>query len=218
MSSTSPRRELCKKKPFEPLARRPSRSASLDESDSDAEAPVLPPPAVAVSATYNGQKKSIRIDDGGGLRVHWARFRRHLGTGTSLSTSSLVEDSAPSSNAGLCGDSQGEHQCEDDAEVNEVVVDRNWSEESKSFVSLSEQNLSLDRPGGHHPIASPSTERESDALHAGGFWGLCTPLIILRWRVFPAIVDFFSPKFLNQKSELHYVKENWFMRKVRAPT
>jgi hypothetical protein len=33
--------------------------------------------------------------------------------------------------------------------------------------------------------------------------------------VFPAIVAFFSSEFPNQKSELHYVKENWFVRKVR---
>lgn len=212
MSSLTPHRELDEKKPFEPPAGPSSRSVSLDEPDFDHEAQVLPPPVVAASTPYDRPKKTIRIDGSRGLRVHWARFRRRLGAGTSPSTSSLVEDSAPSSSVGLRGDPKGGSQCDDDAEVDEVVVDRNWSDEIKSSVSLSEHDISLDRPDGHHPTAGPSTDRDSVALHTSGF---CTPLVILRWHLFPAIVEFFSPKFLNEKSELHYVKESWFMRKVR---
>lgn len=214
MSSPSPRRELDEKKPFEPPAGTSSRSLSLDEPDSDHEAPVLPPPVVAASTPYNRQR-TIRIDGGRGLHVHWTRFRRRLGAGTSPSTSSLVEDSAPSSSVGPRGDPTRGSQCDDNVEVDEVIIDRNWSDEIKSSVSLSEQDISLDRPGGHHPTTGPSTDRDSVALHTNGFWGLCTPLVILRWRLFPALVEFFSPKFLNEKSELHYVKENWFMHKVR---
>ena len=216
MSSSSTRREFPIKKPLEPLPRS-SRSLSLDEPDSDPEAPVLPPPAAAITTTYSRPKKTLRIDGGPGLRVYWTRFRRRLGAGTAPSTSSLVDSSAQGSNDGFRSDTQGGHQGEDEAEVNEVVVDRNWSDEIKSSVSLSEQDISLDRPGGHHHVAGPNTDRDSVALHTGGFWGLSTPLIILRWRVFPAIVDFFSTKFPNKKSEQHYVKENWFMRKVRRP-
>lgn len=214
MSSPSPREELGEKRPFQSLAHRWSGSASI-EHDSDHGSTVLPPPAVAVSGASNRPKKTTRIDGGRGIRDHWARFRRRLGAGTSPSTSSLVDDSAPGSNAGLRGDAPGESQYGDDTEVDEVVVDRNWFDEIKSSVSLSEPNTSLDRPGGHHSVAGPSTDRDSLAPHTGGFWGLCAPLIFLRWRLCPAIVDFFSPKFHNQKSELHYVKENWFMRKVR---
>ena len=213
MSSSSNRRDFPVKKPLPP---RSSRSLSLDEPDSDPEAPVLPPPAAAITATYNRPKKTLRIDGGPGLRVYWTRFRRRLGAGTAPSTSSLVDSSAQGSNDGLRSDTQGGRQGEDEAEVDEVVVDRNWSDEIKSSVSLSEQNISLDRPGGH--VTGPNTDRDSVALHTGGFWGVCTPLIILRWRVFPAIVDFFSTKFPNKKSEQHYVKENWFMRKVRRPS
>ncbi|KAH9958812.1 hypothetical protein BC827DRAFT_1135669 [Russula dissimulans] len=218
MSSPVPHRYLCEKSPSElPARRRSSRTVSLDEpSASDREAPVLPPPVVALISTHDKQKKTIRLDVSQGLRVHWARFRRRLGAGTSPSTSSLVEDSAPGSNVGHRCDHQGESQCEEDTEVDEVVVDRSWSDEIKSFVSLSEQDVSLDKPGVVHLNPGSSTDRDSVAPHTGGFWGLCTPLIILRWRVFPAIVEFFSPKFLNPKSELHYVKENWFMRKPLA--
>ncbi|KAI0246901.1 hypothetical protein BJV78DRAFT_91293 [Lactifluus subvellereus] len=211
MSPLSPRRELSENHLFEPTPRRWSRTMS-DEPDSDPDAPGLPPPVVTTPG--HKPKKTIRID-GRGLHVHWARFRRRL-AGTSPSTSSLVEDSAAGSNVGLRGDSQGGCQYEDDGEVDEVVVDRKWSDDNnKSSVSLSdEQDLSHDK-SGHITGPGPSTDRDSHT-GASGFWGLCTPLIILRWRVFPAIVDFFSPKFLNLKSELHYVKENWFMRKSLA--
>jgi len=218
MSSSSTHREFPVKKPLEPLPPHSSRSLSLNEPDSDPEAPVLPPPAAAITTTYNRPKKTLRIDGGPGLRVYWTRFRRRLVAGTAPSTSSLVDSSAQGSNDGFRSDTQGGRQGEDGAEVDEVVVDRNWSDEIKSSVSLSEQDISLDRPGGHHHVAGPNTDRDSVALHTGGFWGLSTPLIILRWRVFPAIVDFFSTKFPNKKSEQHYVKENWFMRKVRRPS
>jgi hypothetical protein len=217
MSSPSPPKEMGEQKPCESLPRPSgwSRSVSIDELNSDHESAILPPPVVAVSAACNRPKKTIRIDAGRGIRNHWARFRRRLGAGTSPSTSSLVDGSTPGSNVGIRGDAQGESQCGDDTEVDEVVVDRDWADEIKSSVSLSEQNTSLDRPGGHYPVAGPSTDRDSVALHTGGFWGLCAPLTILRWRLFPPIVDFFATKFHDQKSELHYVKENWFMRKVR---
>ena len=214
MSSPSHRREFSDKKPIEPPPRRSSCSLSLDEPNADPEAPVLPPPVAAIPTAYNRPKKTLRIDGGRGIRVYWARFRRRLGTGTSPSTSSLVDGSAQDSTDGLRSDVQGVRQGEDDGEVDEVVIDRNWSDDIKSSVSLSEQDISLDRPGGH-AIAGPNTDRDSDALHTSGFWGLCTPLVILRWRLFPAIIDFFSSKFPNQKSERHYVKENWFVRKVR---
>jgi osomolarity two-component system, sensor histidine kinase SLN1 len=188
-----------------------------DKRDTDPDAPVLPPPAVTTPG--HRPKKSIRFIGPPSLNVHWARFRRRLGAGTSPSISSLVDDSVAGSNVHLQGGSEGE----DGGEVDEVVVDRNWSDDIKSSVSLSDQNQnnSLEKPGHDgHAISGPgpSTDRDSVAVHASGstagFWGLCSPLIILRWRLFPAIVHFFSPKFPNQKSELHYHKETWFVRKV----
>ena len=65
--------------------------------------------------------------------MHWARLRRRLGNGTSPSTSdSLLDESAGDSSTvrhpGLAG------TYEDGDEVDEVVVDRVWSEELKSSV------------------------------------------------------------------------------------
>ena len=184
-----------------------NRDVALGNSNLNSEAPVLPLPAV--STTAQRQKKTIHVNGPHRVRVYWGRFRRRLGAGASPSNPSLVEDSATVNVVDFCTDSKNSSPGEDNAEVDEVVVDRNWSEDTRSSVSLSEQSISLGKLG------SPSSDHDSVTVHAGSFWGLCTPLIIIRWRLFPAIVNFFSPKFPSEKSELHYIKENWFMRKVR---
>ena len=186
-----------------------NQTVALDNSNLDPVAPViLPLPAVTVSTTAQRQKKPVHINGAHRVRVYWGRFRHRLGAGASLSTSSLVEDSTAANNDPHT-DSDSSSPGEDNVEVDEVVVDRNWSEDTKSSVSLSEQSISPEKLG------SPSADHDSVAVHTGGFWGLCSPLVVLRWRLFPAIVNFFSPKFASEKSELHYIKENWFMRKVR---
>ena len=175
-----------------------NRTVALDNSNLDPVAPViLPLPAVTVSTTAQRQKKSVHINGAHRVRVYWGRFRHRLGAGASLSTPSLVEDSAAANNDPR-SDSDNSSTGEDNVEVDEVVVDRNWFEDTKSSVSLSEQSISPEKLG------SPSADHDSVAVHSGGFWGL-----------FPVIVNFFSPKFPSEKSELHYIKENWFMRKVR---
>ncbi|KAI0318763.1 hypothetical protein OF83DRAFT_1231076 [Amylostereum chailletii] len=195
----------------------PAINHTLDEKLSPD--PFLPPPVLAKSiagSTSTKRKKSARIEEVGGragLRVHWSRLRRRLGTGTSPSTtSSLVDESAAESSVAR---HQNMARYEQDDEVDEVVVDRNWSEELKSSVSLSEQGGSPDKTASHQ-IGGTTTDHESFALHVEGVWALCTPLIILRWRLWPAILDFFSLRFYDEKAEAHYAKENWFMRKSLA--
>ena len=184
-----------------------NHTVALGNSNLDVEAPVnLPLPA---ATAQRQQKKTIHVNRAHRVRVYWGRFRRRLGAGPSPSTPSLVEESATVNNVDFRTDSNNDSTGEDNAEVDEVVVDRNWSEDTKSSVSFSEQSISLGMLG------STSADHDSVTVHTSGVWGLCTPLAVLRWRLFPAIVNFFSPKFPSEKSELHYIKENWFMRKVR---
>lgn len=148
------------------------------------------------SVASRRKRKSARI----GLSVHWAKFKRRVGTGTAPSSSSLIGESAAASsytrrldrNAAL-----GDHD-----EVDEVVVDRVWSEEIKSSTTHSEYGVSPEKSGTSHPIQPSNSDHESVALD--GFWGLVTPLIFLRWRVWPAIVEIFSSRFVDHKDELHY--------------
>lgn len=192
-------------------------SATTDPVSSTTLQGGLPTPVVQGSVSSGSRKgkrkKSARVN--GGLRVHWAQFKRRIGTGTAPSTSSALEpdESGDSySNGYMRREARGE---EEDDGVDEVVVDREWSDEIKSSsVTHSEHGGSPDKssnvPGG------TNTDRESLAINATGFWASCTPLIFLRWRLWPFVYQFFVNHFVDEKSEMHYNKENWFLRKVRG--
>ncbi len=65
-------------------------------------------------------------------------------------------------------------------------------------------------------MGGPTTARDSFAVRPEGFWGSARVLVFLRWRLWPASYGFFSTQFLDEKSEMHYNKENWFLRKVSS--
>jgi osomolarity two-component system sensor histidine kinase SLN1 len=105
---------------------------------------------------------------------------------------------------------------DESGEVDEVVVDRAWSEDIKSTV--------VSEYGGAHPERSNShgqalTNTDHDSLAAWtahGFWGSCMPLIILRYRLWPTILNFFSMQFEDKHFEKHFRKEGWFFHKSLA--
>ncbi|KAI0738700.1 hypothetical protein C8Q80DRAFT_1113412 [Daedaleopsis nitida] len=178
----------------------------------------LPPP-VLHEANSSGRrsrtKKNARVS--GGVRVHWDRFVRKLGSGTAPSSSSNFEESVGES-SGYVRSRQGQAHTEppDDCRVDEVVVDREWSDEIKSSsVTHSEHDGTPNKSGSNHH-GGTNTDRDSFAVRPEGFWGLCQPLIILRWRLWPIAYSFFATHFIDEKSEMHYNKENWFLRKNLA--
>jgi osomolarity two-component system sensor histidine kinase SLN1 len=142
-----------------------------------------------------------------GLKVRWVEFKKKLGTGTAPSTSSFHDDDTAGS---VYGREPVPGQPED--EVDEVVVDREWAEDAPKTTTKSESAHPFNdgrQPGG------TSTDRESIAA-VEGFWARSTILIILRWRLWPAILNFFRPRFVDAKSEAKYSKESWFYRKRLA--
>lgn len=87
-------------------------------------------------------------------------------------------------------------------------------------------------PGGGSRASNAGGGRDSPSqLHLGGgggggeggekgisahsFWGLCLPLSVVRYQLWPHAMVFFSTRFVNEKSEAHYRKEVWFQSKVR---
>lgn len=170
---------------------------------------LLPEPVQQKAAPRRRQKKSARIS--GGLTVHWLNLKKRIGTGsgTAPSTSSMVGESS-------AAESSHRQPTTDDEkdEVDEVIVDRVWSEDLRSSVAHSDAGVgrSPEKSNSHQPPGT-SLDHES-ADHIGGFWGLWTPLVILRWRLWPVLWDFFTCRFIDQKSEEHYRRENWFIRKV----
>ncbi|KAI0769211.1 hypothetical protein BC629DRAFT_1292280 [Irpex lacteus] len=185
--------------------------------DGDANESGLPPPVQQQAPSVSSRKtKKTRIDSGikKNLRVHWDRFLRKMANGTAPSSSSAFEEST-------AGESSAYHRptrVEDvDEPVDEVVVDREWADELKSMSAThSEHGGTPERGTGSNVMGGTSTDRESLAIHADGFWGRCTPLIWLRWRLWPFLWGFFYTEFLDKKSEEHYKKENWFLRKSLA--
>lgn len=141
------------------------------------------------------------------LKVHWAEFKKRLGTGTAPSTSSFHDDGTTAS---IHGKEPVPGRLED--EVDEVVVDREWTEGTRKTTTRSESGHQFNdsrQPGG------TNTDHESFAV-VEGFWARSTILIILRWRLWPAILRFFRPRFMDAKSETKYNKESWFYRKRLA--
>lgn len=141
------------------------------------------------------------------LKTHWIEFKRRLGTGTAPSTSSAHDDATSGS---IHGKDPVPGQPED--EVDEVVVDREWAEDARKSTTKSESAHPFHdsrQPGG------TNTDHESFAV-VEGCWARLTFLIILRWRLWPAILSFFRPQFMDAKSESQYTKESWFFRKRLA--
>ncbi|KAG1735881.1 Tco5, signal transduction HAMP domain histidine kinase [Suillus paluster] len=175
----------------------------------------LPLPVTQASTADSGRqkkRKTARIDI---LRVYWVRFMKRVGT-ESPSTSSAIVDSGLDS-------SQSRPRTEDGSdadEVDEIVVDRDWTEDMKSSLDHSE----------HAPEKSGDSHIEGAQVGAGtgtsvGHESFTFPdnggpfrqfLILLRWEVWPAVHKFFHIRFYDKKTEERYQKERWFIRKPLA--
>lgn len=189
--------------------------------------PGLPLPVMQSAFAGKGQrrsKKSARIDGGGaGLKVHWAKLKKRIGTGTAPSSSEL-EDSTYTAGSSIIRPSRSGHQQDafDDekgGELDEVVVDRSWFDEIKSsIVSQSELEQARDREtkesnGLSGPNGTNTTDHDSLGMNTEGFWALNTVFVMLRYRMWPAMLDFFTLQFFDKKSEDHYRKVSF----MRAP-
>lgn len=188
----------------------------------------LPPPVVQSNSTSSrnrrGHQKSARFS---ALSIYWANFKKRIGTGTAPSSSSVVGESAGDSNFGRKRDINSSDQ------VDEVVVDRSWTEEIKSSVSHSDHGGNPEKSGGSHQHKEINSDHES--VIYGGMWSTSTALGVLRWRTWPFIMEIFSSRFIDEKSETHYaqvgifrtlnpctsdklIQESWFLKKSLALT
>ncbi|KIP05565.1 hypothetical protein PHLGIDRAFT_128820 [Phlebiopsis gigantea 11061_1 CR5-6] len=189
-----------------------TRAATPTDDEED-----LPPPVQATVTFGDRRRKQKRTRISLGLHVHWDRFLRKLGSGTAPSTSSALDESSGDS-IGYNRSRLGAAVITEDAEVDEVVVDREWSGDIKSSVhsghggTPEKSHVSNQQMG----YGGTSTDRDSVAIHADGFWTNNALFILLRYRLWSFIYSFFCTRFLDAKSEAHYKKENWFLRKSLA--
>jgi hypothetical protein len=79
-------------------------------------------------------------------------------------------------------------------------------------VSQSEGAEQLKEGAGIH-AGTNTTEHDSLGPASESVWTRTFPLMILRYRAWPAIVEFFFSRFEDHEGEDRYRKEGWFLGK-----
>ena len=186
---------------------------------------VLPAPVQLATAyrSHSRQNRSPHHISKSAKRLATAGFakvlRKFNSDAPSVSSLEVELDSVTDANeqhATWWGSDSRARALEGAEEIDDVVVDREWGDNSRSH-SISD--ASGEKNGGEYAIgagASAVAEAGSEAGIAGhgGFWASSATLACVRWRIWPAIIGFFAIQFSDQKSESYYRKENWFLRKV----
>jgi hypothetical protein len=158
----------------------------------------LPLPALQKRTSAGSLQRLHRSLSGRVWKRGWGTIRKAL---SKPSTLTLPGD--------FLGRSSNVHELEDVSEetedasiVDEVVVDRSWSEEfASSAVSDASSAKSL--------RAEP-TEEGDEHVHGRTrhFWSACIPVFILKWGLWSRAKGFFNPHF-GEPTETHYRAEVW---------
>jgi hypothetical protein len=88
-----------------------------------------------------------------------------------------------------------------DGIVDEVVVDRVWTEGMQmSTTPRSECGVTPEKTSSQQ-----HDQRSNDATSVlDGWWSSWKPLAIIRWHTWPFLVETFSSRFHDEKTERHY--------------
>ncbi|KAL5521654.1 hypothetical protein ACEPAF_2402 [Sanghuangporus sanghuang] len=167
-----------------------------------------------------GKFKSARIA-GGGFRVHWARWKQRLGTGSAPSES-LLNDTGETSDgsrsafrSALGHNQQGGEDTDDAAEVDEIVVDNALG----TVTSQPSEHGGTGHGSGRPDLQGIKSQTNSFGTmetHYSGFWGSNFISRFLRWTAWPIIDDFFRGNFVVEKLEQEYRRELWWSGKTLA--
>ncbi|KAG6850670.1 hypothetical protein H0H93_010398 [Arthromyces matolae] len=168
-------------------------------------------PILVNATTRSSQGRRSKVQQRTRMGALWARFKRRLGTEKAPSTSSPKDGSIAESHVIEMVDVEVQ---DDNDRVDEVIVDRVWSEDITNSTTQSDHGASPEKSGGSHAGRS-SNDHES--MHgADVVWDVRSLGVLLRWRIWPAVVKFFSSSFADPKSEASYAQENWFIKKSLA--
>ncbi|KAH8833060.1 hybrid sensor histidine kinase [Flagelloscypha sp. PMI_526] len=99
----------------------------------------------------------------------------------------------------------------EDVGVDEVVVDRqSWADDASSIKSDAHSCLSSEFARNATGVVHDPDRTIDDEPHCW-FWSSCRPLSWVRWRVTPAVMDFFRTRFNvdDPNVEERYQKEVW---------
>ncbi|KAH0583043.1 hypothetical protein H2248_010928 [Termitomyces sp. 'cryptogamus'] len=131
----------------------------------------------------------------------WTKFKRRLSTVQATSSSSAIDESAESHVVEI---PHGPIRNDDDV-VDEVIVDRAWLEDFTSSATQSDPVGSPEKSGGSHHGGRSASDHES-LRGLEGVGGVFSIGVLLRWRIWPAVVKFFSLSFADSKSEDNYAQ------------
>ncbi|KAG2137584.1 Tco5, signal transduction HAMP domain histidine kinase [Suillus bovinus] len=172
----------------------------------------LPLPVAQASTADSGRQKTKRTRIRR-LRVYWECFMKRMGTESPSLSSALVDSVRDSSQVRI----RTEDGTDVD-EVDEIVVDRDWTEDVKN--SLDHSEYAPDNSGDSYTAqvgarAGTSVGHESTAFPDDGSF-FRQFLVLLRWEVWPVVHNFFHVRFSDEKTEERYQGERWCIRKLLA--
>lgn len=147
-----------------------------------------------------GAGKSARIQrQGNGFRVRWAQFKKRLGTAsTELSIDGKSTDASQSWDRGrgggaltVCDDDEGQ-------EVDEIVVDNDFSSFSGAHSSDPGRGT---LPTANSKASAWTATTETTTRNGRDGVESCAIYVFLRWRLFPLVHHFFNTRFLHEDME-----------------
>ena len=147
--------------------------------------------------------------------AQWTGLKKRIGAGTAPSSSSFSfvgNDYVPSDHSHLQPVQKNTLGLNNGDRVDEIVVDRVWSEGISSTVAASEHGATPEKSGSYRH----TTSVEQESLSASR--GCCAsfpPAVVVRWKIWPAVTSFFCTRFPDSNSESRYIQETWFVQKVK---
>ena len=198
--------------PPKSLQRTTTNTEDYCDQSATTDFPLLPVPATARDSPSRPRRNPKSVQISGSLKAHWVAFKKKVASGTAPSTSSTPNNST--STGPNVSRPQGSAAREQDGHLDVVVVDRVWGEDPK-WSTKSDSNTPLDETRAENRLGTTNTESDNPEADTGCL-ASCPVFFFLRWRIWPSIWGFFRLRFSDQKFEMHYVKETWFLRKRLA--
>ncbi|KAF9269248.1 hypothetical protein L218DRAFT_891404 [Marasmius fiardii PR-910] len=173
----------------------------------------LPPPAVSQSSTHS-RRLSTR------LRSMWYGFTRRLHADVPLSSSNTAPD-----NEELANRDENEEEWKEMTEngrTERVVVEQSWATSGRSGkVFNSSESSDPDvvtevKSGATPPVLHAVVQDKESAVARNGFWTQSNFLVRIRYRIWPPIAEFFSPRPFDGQPECQFRNEDWQSKKKLA--
>ncbi|KAJ7043764.1 hypothetical protein C8F04DRAFT_1073230 [Mycena alexandri] len=183
--------------PMFPFSQRSKRRNPIPFAPSDGSLQILPTPVTQRQVSSAAKHNALQF----GVVQKWESFKTYVKR-TLAAPSVLVESVVADVNVvSPINRRKDDERLTDADEVDEVVVDRSWSEDSETETNSDAAETASSR---HDP-----SEHDADTIDVRpeGLWAL-PPFAFVRTRMWPVVAEFYMPRF-EETEELLYQKEVW---------